>query len=162
MTRILLILISTCLLIPAAHNVFAQNRQPLVSPENEIEAARKIMRNERKLLIAEQLRLTSEESQGFWPVFNEYEAAAGKIGDRRVRLLTDYAENYMTMTPDLAEQLLEESLKIETDLAKLRRKYVKKFRKALPVMKVVQLYQIDTKLNATINYQLATNIPLIQ
>ena len=162
MKNVLHLILIAGLLLSFSGQATAQNREPLVSLENELEAARKIMRNERKLLIAEQLQLTSEESKAFWPVFNDYEADSIRIGDRRVRLLTEYVENYAAMTPELADRLLEESLKIESDLAKLRRKYVRKFRKVLPVIKVARLYQIDNKLTATVNYQLATNIPLVE
>jgi hypothetical protein len=44
----------------------------------------------------------------------------------------------------------------------LRRNYVKKFKKVLPVIKVVRLYQIDSKLNAVLDFQLAAQIPLVQ
>lgn len=155
-------LIVTCLLILGWGPAAAQNTEPLVKPEHQIEAARKLMRTERKLVIAGELFLTPDESKAFWPVYNEYEAAAKNIGDEKIRLISEYADNFDKMTSEQAERLLEESLDVNKKHLKLRRSYIKKFKKVLPVIKVVRLYQIDSKLNAALDYQLASTIPLIQ
>ena len=48
------------LLLVCAGTAFGQDREPLVKIENEIEAARKMMLTERKLVIAGELVLTTE------------------------------------------------------------------------------------------------------
>ena len=137
-----------------------QNREPLVGPEHEIEAARKLMRTERKLVIANELSLTPEESKDFWPVYNEYEAAISKIGGEKIDMITGYANNFDKITPEYAERLLRDSFDIEFRYEKTRQSYIKKFKRVLPVIKVVRLYQIDNKFNAALDYQLAARIPL--
>ena len=84
----------------------AQNRQPQISLESQIEAARGVMRTQRKLIIASELFLTSEESKAFWPIFNEYAEDMRAIGDTRVRLIIEYANNFDSMTSELAAKLL--------------------------------------------------------
>ena len=66
------------------------------------------------------------------------------------------------MTPEFAERLLEESFDIATQFDKTRQSHVRKFKKVLPVIKVVRLYQIENKLDAVLNFQLAAKIPLVQ
>lgn len=139
-----------------------QEKEPLVSLEHEIEAARKLMSTERKLVIAGELFLTRDEAQAFWPVYNKYAAAMRTIGDEKISLITSYADNFDMMTAELAERLLEESFDIESRFEKTRRSYVPEFKKVLPVIKVVRLYQIENKLNAVLNFQLAAKIPLLQ
>jgi hypothetical protein len=45
---------------------------------------------------------------------------------------------------------------------KLRQTYLPKFRNALPEKKVARYYQIENKIQATLNYELAKEIPLVQ
>ena len=162
MNRTINILIITSLFMLGWDSAAGQSREPLVKLEHEIEAARKLMSTERKLIIAGELFLTPDESKAFWPVYNEYEAATRKIGDEKIRLITDYGENFDKMTPEYAERLLEDSFDINSQYIDLRRSYVKKFKKVLPVIKVVRLYQIDSKLNAVLEFRLAAQIPLVQ
>jgi len=156
----LLIISSLCML--GWGSAAGQSKEPLVGLEHEIEAARKLMRTERKLVIAGELFLTPDESKAFWPVYTEYEAAISKIGDEKLDLITEYADNFDKITPEFAERLLEESFDITARHEKIRRSYIRKFKKVLPVIKVVRLYQIDNKLNAVLDFQLAARIPLAQ
>jgi hypothetical protein len=162
MNRATIILFVASLCILGWGTATGQSKEPLVGLEHEIEAARKLMRTERKLVIAGELFLTPDESKAFWPVYTEYEAAISKIGDEKLKLITEYADNFDKITPEYAERLLEESFDIESRYEKLRRSYVHKFKKVLPVIKVVRLYQIDNKLNAVLDFQLAARIPLAQ
>jgi len=139
----------------------AQERQPLVTLENEIEAARKLMITERKLVLAGELMLTPDESKAFWPVYNEYLAEMRAIGDDEIRLITEFADNYQNMSDEFAERMLNDHLDIQSRALKLRRQYVKRFRKVLPPIKVAKLYQVENKLDAVLDYQLASQIPMI-
>ena len=97
MRPLCLLAISIVLLLPAAPGL-AQQKQPLVTLENEIEAARKLMITERKLVLAGELVLTPDESKAFWPLYNEYLEEMRAIGDDEVRLITDFADNYQNMS----------------------------------------------------------------
>jgi len=155
-----LLAISIVVLLPGAPG-FAQEKQPLVTLENEIEAARKLMATERKLVLAGELVLTADESKAFWPVYNEYVAEMRTIGDDKVGLITDFADNYQDMSDEFAERMLEDHLDIQGRALKVRRKYVKRFRKVLPPIKVAKLYQVENKLDAVLDYKLASQIPMI-
>ncbi|TDJ44593.1 MAG: hypothetical protein E2O52_07990 [Gammaproteobacteria bacterium] len=147
------------LLVPLAG--FAQTRQALVTPEHNIEAARKQMRTERKLVLAGELVLTPDESKAFWPLYNDYAAEIRKIGDERVRMIVEYAEMFDNITPDYADRMLKEYFDIEQRLLQTRKNYVKRFKTILPSVKVARLYQVENKLNAIMNIELAAAIPII-
>jgi hypothetical protein len=65
------------------------------------------------------------------------------------------------MTDKDAKKLLDEYLTIEHLYLKLLQDYLPKFRKALPEKKVIRFYQIENKVHALVNYELAKNIPLV-
>ena len=80
----------------------------------------------------------------------------------RANLILDLANEFETLTGDRAQEMLKESLKIEGDRTKLKNKYIKKFNKVLPPKTVVRFLQIENKLDAVINYELAAAIPLVR
>ena len=140
----------------------AQQREPLVGFDAQIEAARKLMRTERRLIHAAELNMTREEAKAFWPLYNEYSAELHKIGDRKVSLITEYGENFENITDEFANRALKESFDIESDFLKVREKYLKDFKRILPIGKVVRFYQIENKLDAVVDFQLASQIPLME
>jgi GTPase involved in cell partitioning and DNA repair len=141
---------------------FAQVNEEMSDFTNEIEAMRTVLQTERKILIMNEMTLTAEEAGKFWPIHDEYRAEVKKIGNLRVKVITDYAASYETMTDEVAKQLLDESIKFEEQLIKLKKKHVKKFRAILPDIKVTRYFQLENKLDAIIDYDLAAQIPLME
>ena len=52
-------------------------------------------------------------------------------------------------------------MKIEKLTLKLRKAYLRKFRKVLPEIKVTRYYQIENKIQKALMFELAANIPLM-
>ena len=127
-----------------------------------IEAARTIMSTERKILIMREMNFTPQEAEAFWPLYDEYVLARRPVGDMRVKVITDYAATYQTMTNEKARKLADESMDYETKKLKLKKKYIKKFRKVLSDIKVVRYFQLESKLDAIIDFDLASQIPLME
>ena len=117
---------------------------------------------DKKLLVAENMQLTEGEAKAFWPVYESYQRDLGKINDRLVKLINEYAASYQTMTDAAATKLVDEAVAIESDRTKLAQSYLPKFRKVLPPTKVARYYQIENKIRAVVNYELAARIPLVK
>jgi hypothetical protein len=117
---------------------------------------------DKKLLVAENMQLSEAEAKKFWPVYQQYQDELFILRMRSLKLIEDYAEHYKSMTNDVAKKLLDESLTIERLRQKVRESYLKKFRKVLPEIKVARYYQIENKISAVVNYELAKEIPLVK
>jgi hypothetical protein len=104
--------------------------------------------------------LTPSESQTFWPLYREYRIAMAKVGDRVQRLLVDYSGQYDTLTDDQAKKIMQEWLSIEKAKMDVKSKYISRFQKILPARKVMRFFQADNKLDAVLNAQLASVVPL--
>jgi len=117
---------------------------------------------DKKLLVAANMELSEAEAKGFWPVYEKYQDELFLLRGRTVKLIKDYSDAYEKMSNDKAKALLDELMKIDSLGLKLRQAYVPKFRQVLPEVKVVRYYQIENKINAALNYELATNIPLMK
>ena len=66
------------------------------------------------------------------------------------------------MSDDVAKNLLDNSLSIDSDHQKLRQSYLAKFRGVLSDAKVARYYQIESKSDAVLEYELAKRIPLVR
>jgi hypothetical protein len=117
---------------------------------------------DKKLLVAENMQLTESEAKAFWPVYESYQRDLGKINDRLIKLIDNYAASYQTMTDAAANKLVDEAVAIESDRTKLAQSYLPKFKKVLPPTKVARYYQIENKVRAVVNYELAAGIPLVK
>ncbi len=131
-------------------------------PADNMEIVKEKMRSDKKLFIATNMQWTESEAKAFWPVYESYQAEIGKLRDREIQLIGDFAANYRTMSDDVAKDLLDDSLSIDSDHQKLRQSYLAKFRGVLPDTKVARYYQLESKINAIFEYELARKIPLVQ
>jgi hypothetical protein len=66
------------------------------------------------------------------------------------------------MTDVKADELWTNSMAYETELLKLNKTYYKKFKKILPAGKAALYFQVENKIDALINAQIALEIPLVE
>jgi len=126
----------------------------------DIQLTRELIQAERQAIVTKAMDLTSEEMHGFWPLYREYRLEATKVGDRIVALIATYAENYDSLTDAVADKLLHEFVSIEKERARLKAKYLPKFKKVMPAKKVARFYQLENKLDIAILAEVAQNVPL--
>ena len=131
------------------------------SATDEIEMVRVIVQAERKAVVAANMNLSDAESEAFWPVYNEYEIEVRSVNDRRVKILTELARNFETLTDDQAIDLLEQHFKFQQERIKVRKSYMKEFKKVLSGKQLARFYQIDGKIDTMIDFDIARAIPLV-
>ncbi len=131
-------------------------------PADNMQILREKIQADKKLVVAEAMDLTEGEAKAFWPVYQAYQKDLQALGDRMVKLIREYAAGYRTMTDDAAKKLLNDYVALEQDRLKLMQSYLPKFRSVLPQRKVARYYQIENKIRAAINYELASAIPLVK
>jgi hypothetical protein len=119
------------------------------------------LKADKKLLVAQNMGLTESEAKAFWPVYESYQKDLMAIRARTGALIEDYAKNYNSMTPEAAKKLTDAFVSLKTDHAKLISSYVPRLRKVLPEVKVARYLQIENKLNAILDYELAGAVPLV-
>jgi hypothetical protein len=127
-----------------------------------ISAVRAQVGANRQALVAANLGLTESESEAFWPVYREFHNERDQLMDRRVKILTDFRDNFETLTDEQAKNILDEHFDLQGDLLKLNKKFVKKFDKILPQKTTLRYFQIENKLDTIIDYDLAKVVPLAQ
>src|SRR5258705_6059244 len=141
----------------AAGPAAAQDR-----PANTMELLREKARVDKKLVVAAVLDLTEGEAKAFWPIYNAYQSDMVGHYDKLLGLIDVYAKAYSAMTDEIATKLLTDYLALERAHVALLSEYVPRFQKVLPPRKVAQFYQVENKLRALVNYDLASQIPIVK
>jgi hypothetical protein len=116
---------------------------------------------DRREIVKANMLLTNSEAARFWPVYDEYVAEMNKVGDRRVKLITDYAAARDSMSEDEATRLLKEALDIDKQRVEVKEDFIKKFNKQLSARTTARFFHIEQKLDAIIDAARAAQIPLV-
>jgi len=133
---------------------FAQSSQKQL----DIAAARA----QRKATVGANMNLTSDEASKFWPVYDAYEKSMDRIEDRHVKELKDFAAKYNNLSDADAQKKLDEVIAIQQARLDVQKEYIPQFRAVIPQVKVTRFYQIDNKIQALIQCDIAQLVPLAQ
>jgi len=131
-------------------------------PADNMEILREKARADKKLVVASVLELNESEASRFWPVYNAYQSDMVSQYDRLMTLIDRYDKAYDAMTDETATKLLTDYLGLEKAHVALLTSHLPRFQKVLPPRKVARLYQIENKLRALVNYELARQIPFVK
>lgn len=128
--------------------------------DEQIALTRQSIQTDRKIILMGNMTFTADESAEFWPAWNEYRAAMAANGDRTLALIKDFASNYEDMTNEKASELMTDHFSIEMQNIVIKQDFSQEISKFMPAQKVMRVIQIENKLDAAIDLQLAAEIPL--
>ena len=128
--------------------------------DEQIAIARQSAHTDRQVVIMGNMHFTSDESAEFWPAWKAYRASMMTNGDRMLALIKNFAENYEGMTDQKASELLTDSFSIKMQDIAIKQQFAKEISTFMPSQKVMRVIQIENKLDAAIQMQLASEIPL--
>jgi hypothetical protein len=154
--RIIAVIGITVMIFGAMDTVMAQQERDV------IEVMKSQIATQRQALVAENLQLTAEESDVFWPVYRKYMAERDELVDRRVDVLKEFRDNFDGLGDDQAKTLLDDFMQLQGDILRVQKKYVGKFRRVLTEKKTLRYFQIENKMDAIIDYDLAQVVPLAE
>ena len=124
------------------------------------ELRKKIIFDQKKLVVMQNMEFTEEEKTAFWPVYQKFQEELFPLNQRTVELVLAYASVFQSLTDDQAAKIIEEYLTLQDSRQTAMRKYFHEFMKILPGKKVFRYLQIENKMDATGRYELAQEIPL--
>ncbi len=113
-------------------NVISQNRNP-EKRKDKIQAFK-------VAFMTRKMDLTPEESQKFWPVYNEYEKKLLQIEKEAALLRMMDARKLATMSDKEVEEALKSMMDNQQNTFNLRKKLHEDLKKVLPIRKVALYY----------------------
>ena len=143
--------------------VMAQSGGQQADQSDEIAQGRAMVRAARDEIIRSELQLTEAEAADFWPLYEKYKGETDQVMDRLGDLIAEYIRRYdaADLTNEYADELVRNHIQIRKDLLAIQERSLPLFGKVIPALKVARFYQLENKINADIDIQLALAIPLV-
>jgi hypothetical protein len=127
-----------------------------------IELLRSDIRSQATAIVAEVMQLQESEGEKFWPIYREYELELSKQGDRKFDLIKQYADNYQSMSDDIADRLVQGIFDVEQARADLKKRYYERIKQALSAKTAARFLQVNNQILMLIDLQIASSLPVIQ
>jgi hypothetical protein len=128
--------------------------------DEQIALVRQSANTDRKIILMGNMTFMADESAEFWPAWKQYRLAMAANGDRTLALIKDFAANYENMTDQKANEIMTDHFSIEMQNLVIKQQFSQEISKFMPARKVMRVMQIENKLDAAIDLQLASEIPL--
>ncbi|HEY9181797.1 MAG TPA: hypothetical protein VIQ99_01275 [Gammaproteobacteria bacterium] len=119
---------------------------------------------DKRVVVEENLILTESAAAAFWPIYEEYQRELLSIDERVVRLVNEYVAAYGndSITDATAKRLLDEALALDEAEIALRKRYAARLIQVIPAIEAARYLQIERKIRAVVEFDLADRIPLIE
>ena len=129
--------------------------------QSYFELLRQDLATKKVALITEVMQFTDQEAEAFWPLYREFDFEKAKIGDEKLKLIKDYAENFENITDEKAVELMNTNFDLQKKELDLKRDYLKKFGKVIAPARAVKFMQLMNQIELIIDIQVASQLPLI-
>jgi Spy/CpxP family protein refolding chaperone len=93
--------------------------------------------------ITQQMDLTPEEAQKFWPVYNQMNNEIETLRKERKLSRENAKETFETMSDAEIEKLINDEMTSRQKELDIHKKYVAQFKSVLPIKKVAQFYRAE-------------------
>ncbi|EAZ94590.1 hypothetical protein FBBAL38_12430 [Flavobacteria bacterium BAL38] len=106
--------------------------------------------------ITEQLDLTTEEAQKFWPIYNAFDDKQSELRHEKIRAILDRFEpgNVEKLSEKDASTLLTQMESVEESLFALRKKFIKDLQGVISAKKIIKLKKAEEDFNRTLLRQI--------
>jgi len=153
-----------CVLALALAPALAQTKPAAAPAPDSMQILREKLKADKKLVVAANLDLEPNEAKAFWPIYEEYQKELAKINKRSADLINAYAKAYRAgdVKNDQARKWTDDAIAIEAAAVDAKRALVAKLNKAMSGKRVARYMQIENKIRAVVNYELADAVPLVQ
>lgn len=126
--------------------------------DDSLRYAESIWSMEKKAMILKKMALTEAEKSAFWPVYDSYANAIQYLDMEYIRLINLADEE---LSARKSASLTEHILMNELLLAKTRKQYFRKFKKALNPAQASKFMQLDSDFRTTLRIQMQKESPAL-
>jgi hypothetical protein len=135
----------------------AQDQEPTL--DSTIALVRANMQADRTTLITTGMNFNEKDGAAFWPIYQQYEYERSRVDDGRVAVIKEYTQKYPTLTDAEAKSMAERMFEYDSRLYALKKKYYKKFNKALPALTVTKFFQLERRVDLMMDMQVESSLP---
>lgn len=101
------------------------------------------IKSQKVAFITNKLQLTVEESQQFWPLYNEKNKKSEDIDKQERNIMQNYIKNKETLNNKELEVMADKLMEFELTSSKLDAEYYQLYKKVLPINKILELCEAE-------------------
>jgi Spy/CpxP family protein refolding chaperone len=125
--------------------------------EDSLRYAESVWSMKKKAMILEQMDLTEAEKSSFWPVYDSYANAIQFLDMEYIRLMNYISED--ELKEKQLESVCEHMLENDLLLAKTRKQYYQRFKKALSPAQAGKFMQLDSDFRTLLRIEMQRQSP---
>lgn len=137
--------------------LFGNFQLAVAQPGKEISEHTEKIRTTKIAYINQKLDLSPTEAEKFWPIYNKFDVERWELRQNHHKYLQYKKLNLENLTDDKAEELIKTHLAFRQNDLDLEVKYLKDFKKAIPVAKIAKLFQVERSFQTEILKRLRDN-----
>jgi hypothetical protein len=131
------------------------------SNNEEVEFMQAAFGMDKKAIVADYVKPAATQKDAFWKVYDEYETKRKELGKQRIVLLTQYADQYQTMTSEQADAWTKKVIDLQKKTDKLVETYYKKVKGVSDGKVATQFYQIESYILTAIRAEILQAVPFL-
>jgi Spy/CpxP family protein refolding chaperone len=128
----------------------------------DMQALRAAVKADKRAFVASMLKLTDAEAKRFWPIYDTYQRNLDMTSRQRVIAVEGLLFRDKPMTNLAAKNLVSEVIALDDAELKSRRTLRNRVMRALPPLKAARYLQLEEKIQAVRDYDIASTVPLIR
>lgn len=132
------------------------------SNKEEIDLVQAAFGMDKKAIVADFVQLSDTQKDAFWTLYDEYETKRKELGRERIVLLQQYAEQYMKMTSEQADEWTKKVMQLQVKTDKLIGTYYEKVKGVSDGVVATQFYQIENYILSMIRMSILQEVPFLK
>jgi hypothetical protein len=129
-------------------------------PNNPMELAMIAKAAEKKAIVLSNMGIQGEMREKFGKVYDEYQRKLMEHRISEMKIIGEYAKDYLNMNDENADKLLDEWTKGQESEVALKKEYIEKFKKVMPAAAVIRYFQIENRLGLLRKLEISGKIPM--
>jgi hypothetical protein len=106
---------------------------------------REEIKKQQMAFISQELQLTEKEKKDFLPLYLELDKKREDLHLQKRKIVQNFKLNSLNMTNEQLTELSDKIIDFDNQTALLGKEYHEKFKKVLPPLKIILLYQAETE-----------------
>ncbi len=105
------------------------------------------IKTQKVAFITEQLELTSDEAQKFWPIYNQFEKESREIKSKYFRPLRKQLREDVKISDSESNKLLEQIVEGENKMHLAKQTFISNLKTAISANKIIKLKAVEEEFN---------------
>ena len=129
------------------------------SLEDSLRYAESLWAMKKKAIVLENMQLTEAEKSSFWPVYESYSRATQFLEMEYIHLFSKYSKQVGKLPDHKLEDISTRLLRNDCQMAKVRKQYYKKFKKALSPTLASRFMELDNTFRTLLRIEMQKETP---